>query len=407
MTMSQELGIFSPDNLIAGGFPLSTSPALLATGDLKRGAVLGKVLYSVSSVLTASASANGTLTNLRLGKDFKYGVYLATCIEAPLATVHEGVFRITDPDGIDLGVLRLSVGAGGSAGFSNSQISFTITDGTTNFAATDVFTITVTEGVPNTASVSGGTGNGTMLQLEGRPDTKIGSYVVQMVEVITNGGKFSVTDPDGVLVGYAYASKLVLASGSANGTITEIKAGPKFKSNGPYLIECTTEVANGGTFTVTDPDGVVIGTVTITPGAGASAIFWHEQLSFKITDGSSDFHDGDTFTLYWFENSHLGFVIWDGSTDFILANYFTVTVTNPSQSAVKLVNSDNNDGSQWPSQILAEDIDATDAAVECATYDSGQFNESELYFGGNDTIETHRLAMNKIGLKTARAQEYY
>ena len=404
--MSQEIGEYTPDNLITGGFPLSTRPALLATGNLKRGAVLGKVLYSATSVLTPSAGANGTMTDLRLGKEFKYGVYLATCIEAPLATVHEGVFRITDPDGISLGVIRLSVGAGGSAGFSSSQISFTITDGSTNFAATDVFTITVTEGVPNTSSVAGGTGNGTMLQVEGRPDTKIGSYVIQCTELVTNGGKFSVTDPDGIEVGTAYASKLVLAGGSANGTITEIKAGPQFKRNGPYLIECTTAVGNGGTFTVTDPDGTVIGTVTITPGAGAFATFWHEQISFKVTDGSNDFTLGDVFTLYWFENSHLAFVIWDGSTDFILANSFTVAVTNASQSAVKLVDSGNNDGSQWPAAVLAEDVDASSAGVKCATYESGQFNEGQLYFGGNDTIETHRLEMNRIGLKTATAQEY-
>jgi hypothetical protein len=402
MPMSQEIGTSTPDNLIDGGFPLSTEPALLATGNLKRGAVLGKVLYSAS--VTFAGTGNGTCTVIRAGKEFKYGNYTVYCLQAPLATVHEGVFLVTDPDGIIIGNLTLFVGAGGANTFSNVQIEFKITDGTTDFVAADLFTITLTEGVPNTGSVVG-TGNGTMLQVEGRPDIVAGAYSIICTEAVTNGGKFTVSDPSGNVIGYAYASKFTLAGGSANGTITEIKAGPQFKSNGPYLIECTTAVGNGGTFTVTDPDGIVIGTVTITPGAGASATFWHEQISFKVTDGSSDFTLGDLFTLYWYENSHIAFVIWDGSTDFILTDYFTITVTIAGK-AVKLVDRFANDGSQWPTQILAEDVDASAGAVECATYISGKFNEGELYFGGNDTIGIHRLEMNRIGLKTAVAQKY-
>lgn len=395
--MSQELAVHTPDNLITGGFPLSTEPALLTTGNLKRGAVLGKVLYAISQ--SFSGTGNGTCTNIVMGKEFKYGDYVVTCLEAPLATVHEGHFRITDPDGAVLGEVRLTVGAGGAATFSHPQIKLTLTDGSTNFVAADAFTITVTEGVPNTSSVSG-TGNGTMLQVEGKPDIVVGSYTAVCSEVIANGGKFTVSDPDGNVIGYAYASSF---SGTGNGTVTEIKAGPQFKRNGPYIIKCTTAVANGGTFTVTDPDGIDIGTVTITPGAGASAVFWHEQISFRITDGSTDFLLNATFTLYWFENRHIAFVIWDGSTDFALADVFTIAVTNAGL-AVKLVDSESNDGSQWPFSVLAEDTDASAASVECATYVSGQFNEGELYFGGNDTIDTHRRAMNAIGLKTARAQ---
>lgn len=402
MTMSQEIGSFRPDQLIAGGFPLTTETIKLATGSLKRGAVLGRILYSVATSVSVDAgdTGNGTVTEIRPRKQFKYGTYNVTCVEAPVELHHQGIFTITDPDGIVIGSVRIPVGAGKSVVFSNEQIQLKITEGTTDFAANDNFSVAVNRGVPSTGTLTG-IGNGTLAQVEGHLDLKSGNYAVTCIEAATNGGRFKVEDPAGNIIGYTNTSKKV---GTGNGTVTEIKAGPLFKRNGPYVIKCTTAATHGGTFTVYDPDGNVLGTVTISAGAGNSAVFWHEQISFKITDGSTDFAANDTFTLYWYEGTHLGFVIWDGATDFIKGDTFAIAVTIAGESA-KIVDSGNNDGSQWPALVLAEDCDASVSAQSCASYKTGTFNAGELYFGGDDTIETHRREMELVGLKTVRAQE--
>lgn len=60
---------------------------------------------------------------------------------------------------------------------------------------------------------------------------------------------------------------------------------------GVWLIECTAEAADAGTFTVTDPDGVLVGTVT-TMGAHTVA-----GLGFTLTDATEDFNVGDLATV--------------------------------------------------------------------------------------------------------------
>lgn len=60
-----------------------------------------------------------------------------------------------------------------------------------------------------------------------------------------------------------------------------------------------------------------------------------------------------------------------------------------------ILDSTHDDGTQLPAnaRILAEDIDATDAAVTTIAYEQGEFNESSLIFGGTDTAATHRDAL--------------
>jgi hypothetical protein len=65
-----------------------------------------------------------------------------------------------------------------------------------------------------------------------------------------------------------------------------------------------------------------------------------------------------------------------------------------------LVDSTAVDGSENPYCILAEDVDASAAAVEAPVYLSGEFNEDALAFGGTDTIATHRAALRDLSLFT-------
>lgn len=59
---------------------------------------------------------------------------------------------------------------------------------------------------------------------------------------------------------------------------------------GVYTVTCTAENEDGGTFTVADPDGVTLGTVTVgTPYDG--------PVKFTIADDSADFSVGDGFKI--------------------------------------------------------------------------------------------------------------
>lgn len=239
-----------------------------------------------------------------------------------------------------------------------------------------------------------GTGNGVMSTPSAERDTIVGNYVVTCVEAIAHGGRFSVVDPGGQILPDAYAGNY---AGTGNGTLTLLEAGHKVKRNGVYTVICTSAVTNGGVFTVTDPDGTVLGTVTITPGAGGTGAFIHEQLSFLLTDGSTDFDAADEFDVAPYKTRQIGFNLTDGSTDFILTDYFLIAVAVGSRE-VKPVDSSLSDGAQNPYGILAEAVDASAAAVKSVGYLTGDFNENALIFGGTDDVETHRVALRDLNI---------
>ena len=197
----------------------------------------------------------------------------------------------------------------------------------------------------------------------------------------------------------------VPTSGTANGgntgtgTVTEVTGGKNTKI-GTYTISCVRAVTNGGEFYVTNPDGKFIGAVLITAGASGTGVFKSDELNFTVTDGATDFALNDTFTLYWFESDHLAFVVWDGGTDFIVGDYFSISVAIADRECV-IVNSSNTNGSSVPFAVLNEDCDATSAATPASVIVAGTVNERELQFGGTDTIETHRDNLRSIGILTA------
>lgn len=392
MDLSQELGTRERDHLFVTG-PFKTEAITVQTGQgaLRKGTVLGRVRFTVPTTGTAgSNTGNGTITSVTGSKATKIGTYL---IKAALLTSGIGVFNVTDPDGAFVGSVQMTAGTSDAFVFKSDAINFTITNGSTDFVTGDSFTIAATGLVPSSASVTG-TGNGTMPQLEKRNQIKKGAYRATCITAGTNGGVFSLTDPDGISVGEIRASSF---SGTGNGTITEVKAGPKFKRNGAYVISCTTAVTNGGVFTVVDPDGNTIGTTTIPAGAGGAVTFDNEQISFKLTDGSTDFVLADAFTVYWHEGEHIACIIKDGSTDFIVGDYFSFTVAIADDEC-KIVNSDNTDGSAVPFCVLSQDVDATLEKVMSVGYLTGTFNINQLRFGGNDTFDLHRDNLRMLGI---------
>jgi len=99
---------------------------------------------------------------------------------------------------------------------------------------------------------------------------------------------------------------------------------------GAYVAKCTTAAANGGTFTVTDPKGNVLGTVAV----------------------------GATFA------TQIKFVIADGAPDFILGDQFSIEVGPISPAVVTALNLAASDGTQNAAGVLLFTTDATSGAVK-------------------------------------------
>jgi hypothetical protein len=111
--------------------------------------VAGTILArrSVAVAVTASAvtgTGNGTVTAATVVAGSVVplvGAYVLRCTE--IAT-HGGIFRLEDPNGAIVATdLRLTAGAGVATVFEVAGLTFTITDGSTDFAAGDTATLTV------------------------------------------------------------------------------------------------------------------------------------------------------------------------------------------------------------------------------------------------------------------------
>jgi hypothetical protein len=99
---------------------------------------------------------------------------------------------------------------------------------------------------------------------------------------------------------------------------------------GVYTASCTAAAVGGGTFTVTDPKGNVLGTVAV----------------------------GATFA------TQIKFVIADGAPDFIVGDLFSIEVGPISPAIVVPLNLGASDGSQNAAGILLFTTDATAGAVK-------------------------------------------
>lgn len=206
---------------------------------------------------TATAAAgtntgNGTISAITTGANTKEGVYVVRC---HTAVSNGGIFSVVDPDGVRLG--DLTVGAA----YSNGHLGMTISDGATDFVVGDLFNITA---------------------------------------VIANGSKFRLTDPNGVVL-----SESIQLPGTPGGTVAVVSGGisftitdgsTDFALNDSFTLPITG--ANGGVFKLVDPNGVILEDNIRLPGTALGYVdYVGEKLSFRITDGSTDFVVGDSFTL--------------------------------------------------------------------------------------------------------------
>lgn len=110
------------------------------------------------------------------------------------------------------------------------------------------------------------------------------------ITVNATAGKLSA----GTLLAKITAANAAIAtaggSNTGNGTMGTITVGNE-AITGTYTLTITEAAANAGDFSVTDPNGSVIGTGTV--GVAFSA----GGLAFTLADGSTDFAVGDTFSI--------------------------------------------------------------------------------------------------------------
>lgn len=148
-----------------------------------------------------------------------------------------------------------------------------------------------------------------------------GRYTAVCIEPGTNVGQFEVFDPLGNALGlhtvagaafanqikftiadatdfvagdmfeiFVHAGTLTKSSGTGDGTTVLYQTAEGAKP-GVYTLTCTAEAGNGGTFELVDPDGIVMGDVTV------GTRFVSGGLDFVVNDGANDWHEDDVILL--------------------------------------------------------------------------------------------------------------
>ena len=163
-----------------------------------------------------------------------------------------------------------------------------------------------------------------------------------------------------------------LAANTGKGAAGAITIGAK-AIVGAYSLVCIAAATGLGTFAVYDPDGKRLADLTV---------------------GTA------------YDNGHFAVTIADGDPDFIVGDKFTVTVAAGSGKFRK-ANSANKDGSGSAICLLAEAVAAsTSDVLNVPIYETGEFAETSVVFGGSDTATTHRdsLRSRSIFLVTVSSQ---
>jgi len=254
------------------------------------------------------------------------------------------------------------------------------------------------------AADAGNTGDGTMGAVTAGADIEIGIYNVECTGI----------GPGVASTGTGAA----VAGNTGNGTITASPATGANAKVGTYMITCVGVDANAGEFQVEDPDGIVLGIAVV--GAEFTA---GTHLTFTLADGSTDFDEGDAFTIVVaaadsgtfkvetpagislgnatvgtaFASTHIGFTIADGSTDFAVGDKITVTVALGKYVALAFA---GTDGSQiaWGISYDAYDASSADKTGVAIGRDA-EVNSSELTWPSGATAAQKAQAERELNAR--------
>jgi hypothetical protein len=151
------------------------------------------------------------------------------------------------------------------------------------------------------------------------------------------------------------------AGNTGNGTITALTVGGGAKV-GVYKAICIEPGTNVGTFEIEDPDGTIIGRVSVPTGFTGA-------INFTINDGATDFISGDTFEI---------------------------TVSGLTQK-FKILAPAATDGTQIAAGILLADINAAAADQACAVVArQAEVNAQELVYPGGITAPQKDVAIAQL-----------
>lgn len=104
------------------------------------------------------------------------------------------------------------------------------------------------------------------------------------------------------------ATPAAVAGNTGDGTIGTVTVGAAAKP-GVYRLTCIEPATDAGKFLLEDPDGQVVGTVTV------AVAFSGGGLGFTVADGGTDFAAGDAFTITVAAGSGKYVQIEDAGTD--------------------------------------------------------------------------------------------
>jgi phage tail sheath gpL-like len=214
-------------------------------------------------------------------------------------------------------------------------------------------------------------------------------------------------------VGYTYGAVTASAlTGTGNGTLTAMTV-TGTPLPGAWKLTVNAAVANGGVWTLTDPNGTVISTtLTQTVGAGTATVFNAGGLQFTITDGATDFGLGASFTMTVPATNVTLQSVWKGAS----ANKLLVEVIGESLGVVftvaqpsgGLVNPSvqpalDQIGNVWETMILnGLDIEDTTALDALSAFGEGRWGplvrKPLLAFTGN----TKKLVADATAISSVR-----
>ncbi len=206
--------------------------------------------------VTITGTGDGVPGALTLAANIKEGLYTLTCVEA---ITNKGRFEVADPDGERLEDLNVTVL------YSNTHFSITVADGSSDYIVGDTLTFTVTiahgglftltdpDGVALTESIvlPGGTGGTVAVDVggitftitDGATDFAVDDFFTLTV-VVAEGGVFKLEDPNGNLVAIG-----LTISGVALGATTFVEAGMTF-----IITDGSTDFIVGDKFALTITD---------------------------------------------------------------------------------------------------------------------------------------------------------
>ncbi|MFZ4807476.1 MAG: head decoration protein [Hyphomicrobiaceae bacterium] len=121
---------------------------------------------------------------------------------------------------------------------------------------------------------------------------EVGTYNREQIVIASGAGVLGIGSVLGQITKGAATSAAKAGGNTGNGALTLDVTTPVLAAAkaGVYTVRCITAAANGGTFRVTDPDGLVIGDVAV-------AATFATGIKFAIADGASDFIVGDGFDI--------------------------------------------------------------------------------------------------------------